>query len=322
MSSLRRRGFTLIELLVVVAIIAVLVAILLPAVQQAREAARASQCRNNMKQIGIALHNYHDVYDQLPLGGLYRHNWRISILPMLDAGPTYNKLDFTGASFRGDTTDGNTPALGRYKCLAYVCPSSTLDPNMNPGWNGNRYQYAHYMGVNGAVGTGFGTCNSCYGWSCDNGPFTYNTKVRLADITDGTSNVLIVAEQSAKVPYTGPGSVASGSPSWEFADGKTMSPGGYHGGWEGPGSTTADVGGSCAISSGLVPINQPPNATCTNQWECGYSYVNSTILASMHTGGIHILLGDGGVRFINNEFDLPTLKKLAMRADGKIATVD
>src|SRR4051812_34956396 len=107
----RRRGFTLIELLVVIAIIAVLIALLLPAVQQAREAARRTQCKNNLKQIGLALHNYHDTYDQFPLGVLNKLNWRVSVLPMLDQAPAYNQLSFVTGTFDGNVTDVNTPIL-------------------------------------------------------------------------------------------------------------------------------------------------------------------------------------------------------------------
>ena len=96
----RKRGFTLIELLVVIAIIAILIALLLPAVQQAREAARRSQCKNNMKQIGLALHNYHDVFTTFPIGGLKNSrgpNWRVGLLPYMDQAPAYNQVSFASS---------------------------------------------------------------------------------------------------------------------------------------------------------------------------------------------------------------------------------
>ena len=91
----RNRGFTLIELLVVIAIIAVLIALLLPAVQQAREAARRSQCKNNMKQLGLALHNYHDAANKFPIGtrfSMSAPNWRVGLLPYLDQAPLFHSV--------------------------------------------------------------------------------------------------------------------------------------------------------------------------------------------------------------------------------------
>src|SRR6056297_1446776 len=113
MSKMQRpkRGFTLIELLVVIAIIAILVALLLPAVQQAREAARRSSCKNNLKQLGLAMHNYHDVHDCFPLGMVHRINWRVSILPYLEQSTIFNQLDFN-ESFQGNNPSVNTQVLG------------------------------------------------------------------------------------------------------------------------------------------------------------------------------------------------------------------
>jgi prepilin-type N-terminal cleavage/methylation domain-containing protein len=109
---LRRRGFTLIELLVVIAIIAVLIALLLPAVQQAREAARRSQCKNNMKQLGLAMHNYHDTLTVFPMGVLTddRPNWRVFLLPYLDQAPLYNTLQINAGGFFAHSPAG--PPLG------------------------------------------------------------------------------------------------------------------------------------------------------------------------------------------------------------------
>ena len=313
----KKLGFTLVELLVVIAIIGVLIALLLPAVQQAREAARRMQCTNNMKQLGLALHMYNDTYKALPMGVLQNHNWRVSVLPYIEQKALYDFLDF-GQSFSGSSsnTGTNVNYLSKVAIDAFICPSSPLDPNMNPGWNSHKFQYHHYMGVSGAVGTNIGTCQKFYGWNCDNGPFGMNRKVRLAELTDGTSNTMILGEQSDRVKYTG-----SGVGSWPFADGKTMAPGGYHGGWEGPANLN-QTGNQNGIMSGIVPVQYGPNATCPDQWECGYCYVNSTILASAHPGGILITLADGSSRFIAETIDLNNFKLLALRSDGQVVKFD
>jgi len=313
-----RKGFTLIELLVVIAIIAVLVAILLPAVQQAREAARASMCRNNLKQLGIALHTYAEVHVALPEGVMGRTNWRVAVLPMLEQGPLYNKLDFVTATedFKGTsgtTSVTNKAVLSGLKIPTFMCPSSTIDPNQNPGWNSNRYQYHHYVGINGAVNAGFGSCNQTYGYACDNGPFLYNRLVSFKDLSDGTSNVFLVGEQSATVLFTGTSGLTQG--------GQTQGLGGYYGGWFGLSNASAtDTHTTGTQTSGVTPVLYAPNAPCPSAFECGYVYTNSLPLASKHTGGINGLAADGAVRFIGDAIDLPTLKRLAMREDGKAAS--
>lgn len=312
----RRRGFTLIELLVVIAIIAVLIALLLPAVQQAREAARRTQCKNNMKQLGLALHNYHDTYDQFPLGVVYKINWRVSILPMLDQAPAYNQLSFVTGAFDGNNTDVNTPILKNWKLAAFVCPSSPLESNPNyGGWNPNRYQGHHYAAVGGANNAGSGNCLNFYGVLCDNGPMEINRRHGLSDITDGSSNVMLVAEQSNKVKWTG-------SASWEFTDGKTQGVGGMRGGWGGPQNTDVSTSQYGSTAAGMSMVQYGPNASCGDFFGCGVVYCASNNLASAHTGGIHTLMADGSVRFISDNIDLTTFKRAAMRADGNPISLD
>ncbi|WP_417385328.1 DUF1559 domain-containing protein [Gimesia sp.] len=123
-SNYIRRGFTLIELLVVIAIIAILIALLLPAVQQAREAARRSQCKNNLKQIGLAMHNYLDAFTTFPIGGLKNSrgpNWRVGLLPYFDQAPAYNQVSYN-ASFWAHS--GLQAVFKTLRVPGYVCPSS------------------------------------------------------------------------------------------------------------------------------------------------------------------------------------------------------
>jgi prepilin-type N-terminal cleavage/methylation domain-containing protein len=146
----RNRAFTLIELLVVIAIIAVLIALLLPAVQQARESARRTQCKNNMKQLGLAIHNYHDNNNFFPIGeqsGWGRMNWRMSLMPFLDQATLYTRVDVAFTSFlpatqgngfasSGGSEGGYGPqnnVIRGWKAPGYNCPSSTLGSNSNSG---------------------------------------------------------------------------------------------------------------------------------------------------------------------------------------------
>jgi prepilin-type N-terminal cleavage/methylation domain-containing protein len=175
-----RQAFTLIELLVVIAIIAVLVALLLPAVQQAREAARRSQCKNNLKQIALALHNYHEVYGAFPpayvadASGKPMHSWRVLILPFLEASPLYSEYNFS------EPWDGpnNSRLLSRMPPV-YACPSHGNAPG------GTTTAYA-----------------AVFGEHC---VFRGSEPVKFMDIPDGLSNTLIVAEATeAGIPWMKP----------------------------------------------------------------------------------------------------------------------
>jgi prepilin-type N-terminal cleavage/methylation domain-containing protein len=175
MSSLRsmrpQRGFTLIELLVVIAIIAVLIALLLPAVQQAREAARRSQCKNNLKQMGLAMHNYHDTHNTFPPGGATdKYAWSVFILPFADQAPLYTAISPDGQNVPAATANGN-----RLQTVlsVYRCPSD-VGVNNNP--NFSSYGTSNYL-VNAAI---------CLD----------NSNKLIRDITDGTSNTTLIGERA------------------------------------------------------------------------------------------------------------------------------
>lgn len=187
-TSRPRRGFTLIELLVVIAIIAILIALLLPAVQQAREAARRTQCKNHLKQLGIAIHNYHDTHNVFPPGSVNQTrsttnytmiNAFVFILPYIDQGPLYQQWDFNQPV---DHANNNNAA--KAPVSSYFCPSKP-----RPSTAGGNTAYGDY-----AVSAGTGQTNSTVAaqWK---GLFNQNSNLKMRDVTDGTSNVFAIGEK-------------------------------------------------------------------------------------------------------------------------------
>lgn len=320
----RHSAFTLIELLVVIAIIAVLIALLLPAVQQAREAARRTQCRNNMKQLGLAIHNYHDQSTRFPIGEqspAFRMNWRFSLLPFLDQAPMFNKTDTSytqvvgtlggyasaGSSGYGVGTGPNAVLKG-WSMPGYNCPSGALGTNSNSGPTKNNtelLQTHDYVGISGATPDPAGRTTVCSaqtgygGIYCNNGFLAPNDCFSIRDGTDGTSNTMIIAEQSGPIAMSDYRSV-------------------YYGGWCGittggkaPGMTGSPWGSG--TTSIRYTINPKTVAVGTdNTWDA------NTALTSYHVGGVNVLMADGAVRFISDNIDFQTLLRVAARDDGQV----
>jgi prepilin-type N-terminal cleavage/methylation domain-containing protein len=202
-----RAGFTLIELLVVIAIIAILIALLLPAVQQAREAARRSQCKNNLKQIGLALHNYHDTANQFPPGQIRGFNgtnelgnafsWGTMILPYLDQAPMYNRLNFSIGIAEGANKTFVESLSG---IPAVLCPSDSERPKLRGANTLVRAPATSYFGTSGAFNTWSDSTNA----RLSGGFFTIDPAPpsTMATISDGTSNTIAVGEQTYRV-WTG-----------------------------------------------------------------------------------------------------------------------
>jgi prepilin-type N-terminal cleavage/methylation domain-containing protein len=310
---LRRLGFTLIELLVVIAIIAVLIALLLPAVQQAREAARRTQCKNNLKQLGLALHNYLDVYSMFPIGAQrsFKPSWRVAVFPQLDQAPLFNRLDFN-LDFRAPYSGNNTVLQG-VSLPGWNCPSSPCLRTGTPGseqcWSGGNPQLADYVGIGGAAPDPGGrasvnsTSNYDGGIYGANGLLNVALSTPIAAATDGTSTTLLVGENS---DFTTVGTA------------KTDLRSNYYGAWSGFSNVANPwAGAPDSWSTGVTTVRYPINtqgtpAGAVHTWEANLP------LRSAHVGGAHVLMGDGATRFLSNNLDLNTLLRLAARDDGQV----
>ena len=317
------RGFTLVELLVVITIIGILIALLLPAVQAAREAARRSQCTNNLKQISLAMHNYENTHGSFPLGSYNLRetwpssgsNWRALILPFIEQRTVYDQLKFSndpaihfmaGGAAGANALNGND-VLKMLIVNAYQCPSSTIKPfEIAPVSNNNGIALnIHYVGNQGAArpipgpNPNAGTFDCGHGWSCENGLLVPNEVFKMRDATDGTSNTIIVSEQSGLV--NGVNITAN-----------------YYGGWYGSRHPRTVLSGNCGDlwQTGTSCVRFPPNSNIVQTGANERMYRNNTTWNSMHPGGINIGLADGSVRFISDTIDFVTLKQLACRYDG------
>ena len=330
----RRPAFTLIELLVVIAIIAILIALLLPAVQQAREAARRTQCKNNMKQIGLALHNYHDVFLQFPHGQMigYIGNWRDKILPYMDQAPAYNQINYNAPPTSPGFWSHSAPqpvfvGVNALVVPAYNCPSSPHDPRVDTSGlacgnnNTGRAQTHDYVGISGSwneidgVCPKAGTCSpftSYQGYIADNGLLPASQTKRIRDATDGTSNTILVAEQSGEV-----GGVDCRANYWGGWDGGNIF---TSGSFPPPHGSLIEArnlsSGVCYINTGTTTIRYPISTqtllpAADNPWD------PNTILNSFHEGGIHVTLGDGSGHFISENIDLRLFSFLGAANDGQ-----
>ena len=287
----RKSGFTLIELLVMIAIIAILVALLLPAVQQAREAARRTQCKNNLKQMGLALHNYHDVHQIFPALSYTGQNedfgsnygWGTYILPFIDQGPLFNVLAPNMPNLLEQAVAANGPALAamRTPLAAFRCPSDP-GPDLNDIYliadgttattqlaTSNYVASNHTQNVERTNAAGFFV----------NSQQVANNDVRrrrIRDITDGTSNTLAVGERAY------------------LLNGQVLNAGsvfGFVGNDDARLSSTPPTGFVGVAGSGRDAINS------TNGDSSRQSF------SSLHTGGAQFVLADGSVRFISENID-------------------
>ncbi|MBL8867199.1 MAG: DUF1559 domain-containing protein [Planctomycetia bacterium] len=342
LSPNRRKGFTLIELLVVIAIIAILIGLLLPAVQKVREAAARAKCTNNLKQIGLALHSYHDsngyqvpgtTQDQPPWGpgaSNWGASWMIYILPFIEQNALYGQLTIGGGTGYGNTANG--ARYNNVKIPIYRCPSSPLPETTTssvPGGTAGQMMMPTYVAIAGATngvipttlyneiryrtpGTAAGCCSG--GIIGGGGPMPSNMKLTFASITDGLSNTMYISEQGDFM-YT----LDNSKQAWNAAG-----PHGWTIGW----GTTFQVNSTTAGSD-----NRAFNTTTVryqiNQkrgWQnapgnCGTTGIcdnasHNVPLNSAHSGGVIGLFGDGSVRFLRDSLQLQTLGQISTRDDG------
>jgi prepilin-type N-terminal cleavage/methylation domain-containing protein/prepilin-type processing-associated H-X9-DG protein len=312
----RKRAFTLIELLVVIAIIAVLIALLLPAVQQAREAARRSQCKNNLKQIGLALHNYHDVAQKFPLNRHSGRNlpanfgsvgWIAMLLPYMDQAPLYASIDFSDQTNNLVNGSAQNVTARRRVLPGLLCPSNPQPSTVinqghggddwNSGLDGGRTDYVGNMGWMNAghrdcpLGIYGGNWNGA-AWADQNiagntamagcnGVIGWQGCINIAAITDGTSNSLAVMEDMHWGTKANP-SVPQGDALWM---------------------------GAWAIHSTKMPINfDPAGDFRCDQW------------SSIHVGGAHGLMADGSVRFVSENVAWQVRQGIGTRSGGEVVS--
>jgi prepilin-type N-terminal cleavage/methylation domain-containing protein/prepilin-type processing-associated H-X9-DG protein len=326
----QRSGFTLIELLVVIAIIAVLIALLLPAVQAAREAARRTQCVNNLKQLGLALHNYNDSYGSFPIGRSvfvtattgttpYAYSPFAMLLPFIEQSPLYAAINFnlpTGTTFQA----GNTTVLATV-VAGFLCPS---DPQQVPtGEAGTDYRFSEGSSI--AYDWG-GTDPTGYNASlpAPDGPFFDNTAVTLAGITDGTSNTAATAEK-----LLGDFNTAVATPNRDIYVGTTVptTPEEAYLLCQQIDTTSLPSNGSSTEGtpwiSGTVSVSVYKHVSPPGSFSCYYYPARLTLVAtSLHPGGVNAGMCDGSVRFFKQTIDRTIWRAIGSRNGGEVISSD
>lgn len=300
------RGFTLIELLVVIAIIAILIALLLPAVQQAREAARRSQCKNNLKQLGIAFHGYHETHSVLPAaaycsgasGIAHCHTWLESLLPFIEQSSLYNQIDFSVPNHQGP----NPAALNDWKTGFLMCPS---DPES--GLYPNSREAGYTPGTGNSLGANYKLCA---------GPLHMN----ICPIPALTPNINCKSTGGARTSIEAPGMFNGGRLSYRFRDCSDGTTNTFLIGEVLPIYSSFNMYFASHMHIGTT--NPPPNyfktyTACPKSRDARVDtcYAHMGGFMSSHVGGVHMCLADGSVRFVSENIDYATWNYLGNKND-------
>jgi prepilin-type N-terminal cleavage/methylation domain-containing protein/prepilin-type processing-associated H-X9-DG protein len=317
--SMMRRGFTLIELLVVIAIIAVLIGLLLPAVQKVREAAARMSCQNNLKQMGLAHHMYHDTYQHFCWGyqdgfgananTTYTYTgWQLQLLPYTEQSALWNQ-SVTWLTNNPYNTDTDQFPAASFQQKIYICPSNTRPTTVTytPQQPPVVYELTSYMGITGNNGS-----NPNQGGGTPNGILYYNSAVKMVQIIDGTSNTLLVGERPC-------------SPDLSFGWGFSPYGFGYGDGDTLLGSNDtyeATAVGDLATNVGFhAPINAAAYGTSSNPGG-GEAYdLDCFHFWSFHTGGANFLMADGSVHFISYSCPVATFSAMCSMANGEVVAL-
>jgi len=329
---MKQRGFTLIELLVVIAIIAILIALLLPAVQQAREAARRTQCKNNLKQIGLAMHNYHDVYNMFPVGSCAKPGPLgmdvtigafASILPYIDQANLKALYDDTTPWEQQDITAN--PGMPTTVIPAFLCPSAT-----GPEVESHAILATYPVGGNGVATNQYLLSKGATDGWCLNpasdpniGMFGINLRTSFRDLTDGSSNTLCVGEGATGNPYTqvadktGPGTLGT-APGLQLVAGA----------WIIPQPVPQSIAGGAIFTTvsnygtTIWKVNQNPVVETVyddnDVANCNSVGDSTTNFRSAHVGGVQFTLGDGSTRFVSENIDQGVYNAVGTRAGGEV----
>ncbi len=293
------RGFTLIELLVVIAIIAILIALLLPAVQQAREAARRTQCKNNLMQLGLALHNYDMAFESLPPGSVnatgpilfepvgYHMSWITQLLPMMEQSNLFRNINFDIGVYDAANGGVRSTTIGVFRCPSDI-PTSAATAGGGPG-------VSNYAGCTGGDDVPIDRTN--------NGLLYLNSSIAFQQIYDGASNTVLVAER-----VIDPTQVDLGWMSGTNATLRNM----------GTGLNSAKIPGLTGFRpSGQLQDPLNPEVPATQVTDPSVA-VSPGGFSSRHTGGVQTLLADGSVRFISENVDVRLRTNLGNREDMEL----